>query len=285
MKTKTSSILAATFAAALATVASAQINPALPTGINAFVAPSAFNAASYAATLNQFYLDSSGNVPLPNLGGFTSTPPPVSFLAGGGTVKAIFLGETAASLNDFGYIRYNPATPDFTNPANYVALSTDIDNNTNGLASGYETLVHYNGGTKVDFWLNNPAPFNPGQGGAYFSFILDGSTTTSFTTPNDLTLHIKYATYNVLTEYWNGSAFVQGLVPTLVVAFEDLSALPGSGNNAPTPADGDYTDFIFAFQFLPNQAVPEPSTYGLMGAAALLGLVGYRRFKASKKAA
>jgi len=48
--------------------------------------------------------------------------------------------------------------------------------------------------------------------------------------------------------------------------------------------DLDYSDSIIALQFytlsgapFPDGAVPEPSTYGLIGAGALLGLVALRR--------
>jgi hypothetical protein len=76
-------------------------------------------------------------------------------------------------------------------------------------------------------------------------------------------------------------------VDTLLIAFEDLrgpALPPGGGLPTIPPGDADYTDFIVAFQFLPTQQsmVPEPSTYGLIGAAALMAVVGYRRFKASK---
>jgi hypothetical protein len=72
-------------------------------------------------------------------------------------------------------------------------------------------------------------------------------------------------------------------VDTLLIAFEDLrgpSLPPGGGLPVIPPGDGDYTDFLVGFQFLPTQtAVPEPSTYGLLGAAALLALVATRRLK------
>jgi hypothetical protein len=59
------------------------------------------------------------------------------------------------------------------------------------------------------------------------------------------------------------------------MAFEDIRRR-GSGR------DNDFNDFIFAFRAIydePQAPVPEPSTYGLIGAATLLGFVGYRRFK------
>jgi hypothetical protein len=51
----------------------------------------------------------------------------------------------------------------------------------------------------------------------------------------------------------------------------------------------DHNDGVFVVRINTEEvgitAVPEPSTYGLIGAGALLGLVGYRRFKASRKVA
>lgn len=64
-----------------------------------------------------------------------------------------------------------------------------------------------------------------------------------------------------------------------VMGFEDIQ--PSDPDN-PGPRT-DYNDMLFAFRsadFGPSgPTVPEPSTYGLMGAVALLALAGYRRFK------
>jgi hypothetical protein len=290
MKTKTSTILVATFAAALASVASAQITPS-PTGIHTFVAPSAYNATSYYNTLGpgglKLYYASQANVPSVEVNTWTPVTqttdivPSVPWIAGGGTVKTIFLGESAGSLNDFGYIS---SSSDVNAASSYIPLETDI-NNPSSITSGFESLANYGAGEQLDFWLNNPG--GPVAGGTYFSFLLN-SVGSAFA-GNDPYTHVKFKWVNVNTEYVVNSTTTTGSVATLLIAFEDLRGpeLP-QGGGLPTipPGDADYTDFIVAFQFLPTQVpVPEPSTYGLMGAAALLGLVGYRRFKASKKAA
>lgn len=49
-------------------------------------------------------------------------------------------------------------------------------------------------------------------------------------------------------------------------------------------SDGDFDDFVFGIQFLgpdgtPFNPVPEPSTYGMFGILALLGVISLRRFK------
>lgn len=60
-----------------------------------------------------------------------------------------------------------------------------------------------------------------------------------------------------------------------VMGFEDIRLRANS--------DMDYNDLLFAFRSDAVKPiadpVPEPSTYGLIGAAALLALAGYRRFK------
>jgi hypothetical protein len=68
-------------------------------------------------------------------------------------------------------------------------------------------------------------------------------------------------------------------VATYLVALEDWKINNGS--------DSDYTDLIVGFQFYsvsgtPFTPVPEPSTYTLIGACVLLGLVALRRIKAKK---
>jgi hypothetical protein len=279
---------------ALALSASAQIIPD-PSGAPTFAESSAFNKASYQAKFGSnlgLYFASGAYAPsaIVNSWSYVTQTSDLganfTFLAGGGSVKTIFLGESAGALNDFGFIK---AGSDLSVSSNYKALITDIDNtNTPGspLQSGWETYAHYGAGEKLDFWLNNPGTYGPG--GAYFAFLQDG--VSSAFAGGDPYSHVKFTWTTVLTEYLDGNGvMVQGEVDTLLIAFEDLRgpALP-AGAAAPTipPGDADFTDFIVGFQFLPSQQsmVPEPSTYGLIGAAALLGLVGYRRFKAAARA-
>jgi hypothetical protein len=64
-----------------------------------------------------------------------------------------------------------------------------------------------------------------------------------------------------------------------LLGIEDLAAQQGP--------DWDYNDIVLALQFFdkngtPLTPVPESSTYGLIGAAGLLGLVLVRRFKSKK---
>jgi hypothetical protein len=296
MKTKTSTIIAATVAAALASVASAQISYN-PTGVNLFNNASVNNAGYYQTAFGGaagLYVDSGDNTAIPIVATWNSSPvtPAVFgslFSAGGGSVKSIFLGETAGNQNDFGYVKF--PNSGINVEANLNWLATDIENSINGpgnITSGQEAYVHYNAGETVDFFLyNSGIPHNDQGLGAWFvlgqggleSYLHNGAVANY--------AHYRWTIQSVTTEYidTNGN-LVTGAVDTLLVSFEDFTVQQNPNQNNPIEIpNADYSDFIFAFQFLPNQAVPEPSTYGLMGAAALLGLVGYRRFKASKKAA
>ena len=268
--------LAAAAALALATVASAQITPPFPSGINTFAAPFyGSNVAQYQADLGDLYFDSDATVPS-SIQTWNAGPVNVSAALGGtspwrpigGSVKVIFLGETAGWRNDFGYTPSNL-------PGTYVPLATDIENNftTPGgnVQSGWETVVNYAPATSLDFFLNSGG--DVGQGGLFYAF--GGANQFSGA---DATVHTRWSTRMVTTTYFNGTSVVTEDINTLLVGFEDVRA----GNQY---YDADFNDFVVGFQFLPTQTpVPEPSTYGLMGAAALVGIVGYRRFKQKKVA-
>lgn len=281
-------------------IASALTATAQLTGLpstNTFGESSAYNAASYEAKFGAsglgLYYATHANAPSTTVNSWSYVTQSsdigasMAWLAGGGTVKVIFLGESAGASNDFGFISKGA---DVNNAANYTALATDVVN-TNGspggnIQSGWETLVNYGAGEQLDFWLNNPGTYD--GGGTYFSF-LQNNLGSAFADGDPYT-HSKFAWTSVMTEYVNSSGdTVTGEIETLLIAFEDLrgpALAPGDGLPTIPPGDGDYTDFIVGFQFLPPQlsSVPEPSTYGLIGAGSLIALLAFRRTRASRKA-
>lgn len=272
-KTMTTSVkitLAALIAAALGSIASAQMTPPFPSGVNTFADPGIPNNIQYAADLGDMYFDSDATVPS-TIQTWSNGPVNLTtvfganpFKAEGGTVKTIFLGETAGWKNDYGFKASNA-------PGTYTPLVTDVENSLvapfGNIRSGWETNVNYAAGATLDFWLNSGG--DVGQGGLFYAFGSPNEFSGS-----DTSNHTRWSVRDVTTTYFNGVTTVTEDVKTLLVGFEDVRQ--GISFN-----DGDFNDFVVAFQFLPSQMppVPEPSTYGLLGGAALVGLIAVRRFK------
>lgn len=251
-----------------------------------------------ASSLGAYKFDSTANLPDPNTGspdnrlglhwassvgaGMNSILTALNLE--GGSVRMIYLGKSAGWLNDLGYTY----TGDPTDLANSYSVWRDIPvgDPVPALFGQYVNIGLAAGGASTfDIWLNaansyessnpsNPTPY----GGYYLGLHQDQSV--PYNPPGNARLTQEALMVNTYLNFDLTDPSMTGdyLVSTYLLSFEDWRLDRG--------ADQDYNDNMIALQFFrpdgtPFTPVPEPSTYGLIGGLALLGLVLRRRF--SKK--
>jgi hypothetical protein len=248
--------------------------------------------------LASFRIAGDGNVPLVDLGITFGSVMPAGLLAArsslgahGGDIRAIFLGESAGWLNDFGYsYDGNPASassytvftriqacPDTPYPVN-VHFGEYVDV---GLAAG--------AADSFDFWLNAvggsglvDSSTSTVNGGVYTVFNPAGSS------PSIAPGNIVYRQQPLMVSTWEPATMSYRDVATYVVGFED--------SRPDNRIDGDYSDLVIGFQFFlptavhfdaPNSAaiapIPEPTFYGWVAAVGLLGLIVQRSLAAARR--
>jgi hypothetical protein len=266
--------------------------PSSDEGISPMTPDATQLSAWMSSDLGKYNVEATGNQPVPGdpdhyAGLNWSTTLPSGFAtawadvaANGGSVRAIFTGKTAGWENDFGYT-YN-STPADT--ANSYTVFSNIKTGSIPFGTYVDIPLLPGDATTFDFWLNgtdsftddNPTP--PTPHGGYYTAI-NPLNSDPYISPGNVmwtTTPISVSTFDEATGDYRD-------VNTYLVAFEDWNLNNGS--------DRDYSDFIFAVQLynangLPEggplpSAVPEPSTYGVIGALGLLGLAALRR-KAKK---
>jgi hypothetical protein len=200
----------------------------------------------------------------------------------GGYIRAIFLGESARWLNDFGY-SYS-GIPNAHDPSTYTTFR-DIQ-----ALAGTPYGVNINFGDYIDipialgvaeefdFWYNcagneGVADVTPTQCGGLYT-VFHPTNSSPFIPPGNVLVTIDplvVMTWTITSDY-SGFAYVP--VNTYLIAIEDWRLDQGS--------DRDYNDFMFAVQLFslqikPDSVVPEPSTFAAMCAGFAIGLFFVRR--------
>jgi hypothetical protein len=201
-----------------------------------------------------------------------------------GTLRTIFVAESAGWLDDVGYTYSgSPQGPNsftvWSNIENQVALPNPT------FGSYFDVLLARGEAAQFDLWLNgvgdfglaNPAP-PTALGGVYTAFHPENSV------PVVGAGQVWWAQTPLMVNTFIPALGSYQDVSTYLLSFEDWRIDRGS--------DRDYSDTVLALQFFgptglplgPLEPIPEPSTYGFCAAIALLGVIGFRRYRAKRRA-
>jgi len=192
--------------------------------------------------------------------------------ATGGTVRVIFVGETAGWLNDFGYTYSGQASgqKSFTAWEQIQSFGTAAN-----IKFGDYFDVKLNPGQMAgfDFWFSATGVFGPRPtsltdlGGVYQAF---DSTANSSPTQQYL-----WSASSIAVNTWIPSLSAAAPVATYLAGIEDWRIDRGS--------DRDYNDLLIALQFYnsdgtPFTTVPEPGTWAAIAGALAFGFVLIHRY-------
>ena len=189
----------------------------------------------------------------------------------GGTVRAIFVGETAGWLNDFGYTYSgSPSGPkSFTAWEQIQSFGTSPNIR---FGDYFDVSVEAGKMSTFDFWFSAA-----GVSGSHPTSLTDlGGVYTAFTPAESSAQTQQYiwSDSSIYVNTWIPSISASVPVATYLVGIEDWRIDRGS--------DRDYNDFLFALQFYnadgtPLTVVPEPGVWSAIAGVAAFAFVLIRK--------
>lgn len=275
----------ALLALAASTAAIAQVVPPLPATVPA--SPDTWsNAPLWDAQINNVTVTGDANTPIGPLAaadGITLGGVAPGAIADMIAIRIIYFGESAGFKNDFGFTRgaptvvSGPPSTASTLDASARTLAGDVNSSIPSPTPFTFWDIPVTAATfgNFDIWLSSSDSFdstNPSptvNGGLYHAFH------AAWDNPSEGSKASWSQAFVLNTNYFDSvsSSVVTVGATTQLLSFEDVRA---------AHSDSDYSDLVLGIQIIreggrPNTGVPEPKTYGVIGAAALLAIITVRR--------